>query len=354
MMENEVFCDADICIYGAGAMGRSLARKLQAINLPIKCFIDQRAAEHPEVDGLPCVSPSTVNKSFGTIILGVFNREASHAEIAASLEERGIKKIIPVTQLKKYWPDFHLESFWYSSDFQYSDHDAKVAKLAPFWSDEKSVELMNRLHRFRKSGSLSDHVEGSGFSDQYFCKDIAGWLGGENLVMIDCGAYDGDTIEAAVGHGISLSRVYCFEPSEENFKKLTDRVSRIKKPECILVNCATWSSSKTLLFSDDASESAKVSTEGQSVPAVAIDDYLAGKSFQFLKIDVEGADLETLKGAIVSLKTWRPSIAVSVYHRPGDLYEIPAFLTGILKDYRFYLRQHGESGFDTVLYAQPF
>jgi hypothetical protein len=72
-----------------------------------------------------------------------------------------------------------------------------------------------------------------------------------------------------------------------------------------------------------------------------------------LKLDIEGAELDALRGARELISRSRPRLAVCVYHKPEHLWEIPLFLREMCPWCDFYLRSHGHYGFDTVMYAVP-
>lgn len=80
---------------------------------------------------------------------------------------------------------------------------------------------------------------------------------------------------------------------------------------------------------------------------------LAGKRVTFLKLDIEGAEMEALRGAGQIIRTQKPKLAVSVYHRRDDIWRIPMLLLSYVPTYRFYLRVYSFTGKDTVLYAIP-
>jgi hypothetical protein len=94
---------------------------------------------------------------------------------------------------------------------------------------------------------------------------------------------------------------------------------------------------------------------GSTVTAVALDDVLVGWHPTFIKMDIEGSEVEALAGARRVILENRPSLAICVYHRPDHLWRIPLLLSrsADMIGYRYYLRAHGFNGFDTVLYASP-
>jgi hypothetical protein len=69
-------------------------------------------------------------------------------------------------------------------------------------------------------------------------------------------------------------------------------------------------------------------------------------------MDIEGAELEALKGARETIEKYHPGLAISVYHKPEDIWVIPQWINEI-GGYDFYLRPHAHSTFDTVCYAIP-
>ncbi len=78
---------------------------------------------------------------------------------------------------------------------------------------------------------------------------------------------------------------------------------------------------------------------------------MGGERATFIKLDVEGAELETLKGAERTIKEYKPRLAISIYHKPSDIYEIPELLMEYRSDYKFYIRHYTSYVWETVLYA---
>ena len=117
---------------------------------------------------------------------------------------------------------------------------------------------------------------------------------------------------------------------------------------------AAYSYRSILNFLAEGSASSAITVVGNiEVPAEALDEILSGSSLTFLKMDIEGGEPHALEGARRSLERHRPVVAVSAYHLQNHLWKIPAWLNGVLEDYKFYLRPHDVEVWDLVCYAVP-
>jgi FkbM family methyltransferase len=342
-------------IYGFGIAGRRIALHLKKIGHPPAAFIDRRAEPGQLIDGINCISPTDLkNSGIKQAILGVFNREASPKTIANLLTDFGVDVVVGHNQINEIFPGAVKRSFWFDPDLDHGKTKAELSNVSELLEDPQSKLTLQKVLKYRLSGRIEDHPDGDGIDKQYFQVNIPGWLRRERIGMIDCGAFDGDTIRSAIKLSPNIVRAICFEPDQQNFQFLVDTCSNQNKIACTLIPCATWSKTQKVFFEENSGESSKVSDSGvTATQAVAIDDLIASSKYEFIKVDVEGADLETLHGAIKSIQSQRPYIAVAVYHKPQDLWEIPLFLNSSLEKYSFYLRQHGENCIDTVLYCVP-
>ena len=157
----------------------------------------------------------------------------------------------------------------------------------------------------------------------------------------------------ALGGG--YKRIYAWEPDKVNLQELKKNVARYERTT--VVPCGMWSEKTELTFIADASMASKIVEDGgqnvQKVPVDSIDNVCSGDKVTLIKMDVEGSELAALEGAVNVIKRDKPRLAICVYHKPEDMYEIPKWIKKTVPEYKLYLRQHEISEYETVLYAVP-
>lgn len=176
---------------------------------------------------------------------------------------------------------------------------------------------------------------------------------GEQEVFVDCGAFDGSTsIEFANWCQGEYDKIFMFEVDRYNIKLCKKNIINYRLKNCTLKECGVWNKKTQLRFREGSFTSSGLSKEGSiKVPVVDLDSILQNQKVTFIKMDIEGAELEAIKGAKKILMRCKPRLAISVYHRPEDIIEIPLLLWEIVPEYKFSLRQYRSSKRETVLYA---
>ena len=117
---------------------------------------------------------------------------------------------------------------------------------------------------------------------------------------------------------------------------------------------ALWDGEARLGLQAAGAASSVAPGDGRQVEAVALDSLVEAGELErvdFVKLDIEGAELPALKGAERTIRASRPRLAIAVYHHWGDLVEIPRWLARTAPEYRFALTHRSLHQFDTVLFA---
>ena len=122
---------------------------------------------------------------------------------------------------------------------------------------------------------------------------------------------------------------YCFEADPDIFEKLKDQVEEKNIENVYLYNVGCWDE-KTIHHFEQAGSGSSSITELDAdvdVKADKIDHVLKGKPVSIIKMDIEGAEQNALRGAEETIKTQRPKFAVSIYHSLEDFIKIPEIFT---------------------------
>lgn len=174
---------------------------------------------------------------------------------------------------------------------------------------------------------------------------------GAEEIMIDCGAFTGDTAMIFAQKNPNYKKIYAFEPDNNTFKLL---VENTKNLNIIPINKGVSSKSCTLSFDTQDNGCSAFNQCGKIKIEVEKIDNLLNQEQQpitFIKMDIEGSELEALKGASKTIKKYKPKLAICVYHRANDLIEIPRYIRSLHKDYKIFIRNHQMVPEDTILYA---
>ncbi|MBO5410328.1 MAG: FkbM family methyltransferase [Clostridia bacterium] len=161
----------------------------------------------------------------------------------------------------------------------------------------------------------------------------------ESEDYLDLGAYRGDTIKELLDYtGGKYSSIIALEPDRRTYKKLCDYAGSM--PYTTLLQNAIWSKDCVLNFNSAAGRQSSVNAKGEEINAVCIDSICAGKKVTYIKMDVEGAELEALEGGRKTISLQKPKLNLALYHRSEDVFRIPLAVYEINPDYEFHIRRH--------------
>lgn len=174
----------------------------------------------------------------------------------------------------------------------------------------------------------------------------------EHEIFVDGGCYDGENSRMFAEWAGSVQKtIFAFEPDENNFRKCKSVLERIDNVSYQLIPKGLWNSEAVLDFCASSNEGSRfVAGGGTCIPVTSLDAVIDGK-VTFIKMDIEGAEYEALKGAERLIREYKPKLAVSVYHKPEDIWELPGLILSFCPEYTFYLRHYSLSSEETVLYA---
>lgn len=177
--------------------------------------------------------------------------------------------------------------------------------------------------------------------------------------FVDAGCFDCSTDFAFSDWcGGEYSKIFAFEPDPENYLRCQPKAKQIR--DLVLLQAGVADKPGTAEFIAKGSFSSSLHIPGRdaemeqivTVPVTTIDEAVGSEIVGMIKMDIEGMELAALQGAEETLRRDKPLLALSVYHRPGDVIALMDYLNKIVPEYHFWLRHYtGPAAHETVLYA---
>ena len=340
-----------LVIVGAALEGQRLARVCVEQGIKIDAIVDDDPAKRDlVVAGLrvaPLQTLTELPKSTPVVI-------ASHRVLRAAqrLRDLGFNCVVPFAMLQVLAGDVFPAHMFYEDLLEdLWTHRAQYKALYERLADDWSRRVLECVIDFRRTLDPVMLLPVVREHDLYAPEGLFKFADDE--AYVDGGSYDGDTIRSFIErvHG-RFDAVYAFEPDPVTFAKLKANFS--DEPRIHPIHAGLYSHGGTLRFRDDASRGAIFAADGEiEMPVTTIDDVLGKRRLTYVKMNIEGAEIDALQGGRNAIRRWRPRLALSAYHRASDLWRIPQVVLELDPDYRLYLRQHDGGIIETVLYALP-
>jgi FkbM family methyltransferase len=347
----------DLILFGAGHFGRRTLSGLRKAGIGPAAFVDNDTRLwNTSVEGLGVLAPEVAAQRYGeqsTFVITIWRGEGPDrmAQREAQLRSLGCRYV--TTFLPLFWKYAEVFLPHYPADLPHKVHQQadEVRRASHLWSDDASRSEYLAQVRWRLLGdfALPAPVEHTTYFPLELCPLT------DHEVFVDCGAYDGDSIRSFLEQTKrAFQRVYSFEPDPANFRKLEEEVSLRPERESIQLQCAAvGAQSGTVTFSGDGNEASSVGKGEMVVNCVALDEALSGAQPTYLKMDIEGAELDALNGARGIIQRHSPVLAICSYHVQNHLWKIPLLIQSINPNYSFFLHPHLLEGWDLVCYAIP-
>lgn len=332
----------DIMIWGAGNTTELNKTTIMEEHLVPAYFVDSDCKKWGNLKwGVEIISPDEISKRCSNPMVLISSANAKTCrEIAEWLDGAGITNNHMIDAV-----------IW-------GRHSEELLSVYHMLDSQDSRELFAEIIRSRMEGKeipekyVSDH--------QYFAnRDFK--LRDSNEIFVDCGAYVGDTIEQYLDRKEGVfGEIYAFEPEEGNYHALSKRTERLKDEWNIadnrmhVIRSAVGKEDGRLFVANEAGGlAAKVSDDvsEQEIPVYGIDSFFQDIPVGFLKADVEGYELDILKGAAATIRKHKPLLAICIYHQSSDLYKIPLLIKELHENYQINIAHHYYNYTETVLYA---
>ena len=348
-----------LLVVGAAALPRKVARAVSAAGGRVVAHVEFDARLWGgQADGVPVLSLDDALALTGPdplVIVGIWSPNHIYARTRAWLASRGIQRVLPVNAA------FWLYGELIGPHYQFGDPQTYVLGRETIMAVHDALHDGESKRQFAGSLAWRLLLDPELFPAPeprriYF--DPALCRLPEDCVVADIGAYAGDTLDVfLLWQGRQFGRFLAYEPDPLSFARLqayhaalpADVAARIT-----CVNAAMGAEAGMLRFTPTGTPGTMSAADGTvEVPCLTLDAALAGGRVDYIKLDVEGSEPQVLAGAQGAIARWRPSLGISVYHAPQDIFAIPAWVMARVADYRFHVRAHDHDGIDLVFYAIP-
>ena len=215
----------------------------------------------------------------------------------------------------------------------FEDNKEKFEFVYDHLADEESKSVYQSVINFKISGKVDYLYNSTEYDKNRIYKDILKL--NKDDIIVDMGAYDGDTVKEFTDFTGGCRHIYALEPDEKNFRKLVKNTSGCKG--VTLYNIGAWNRKDTLLFSKKAGRNSSLSDNGTPVAVADIDSLIDGE-VTMLKMDIEGAELKALEGCEKTIKRYSPKLYICAYHRNEDMFALPMKILEYNPNYKIYFR----------------
>lgn len=237
----------------------------------------------------------------------------------------------------------------------FSDREVKgrLENVMSYLADEKSCKVLLACIDYRtKRTPIPSELFSE--NDQYFVSELIHLKDGE--IFVDGGAYTGDTIQQLLDEAkkqkVNIGKIYAFEPEENNYSLLSKFYG--KRSNIKLIQQGLSDKNEVLLFNASGVTARIVDDEENATDKIKVmnlDSFEECKDVSFIKMDIEGAEWDALRGARELIVRNKPKLAICLYHSDRDMIRLIELVHELVPEYKLYVRHHSKSNVETVLYA---
>lgn len=360
--------NANIAIFGSGVVGRGILSDIKKYrpDVKVKCFIDTYNTGN--VEGIDILPFSRVDE-LKDIDLVVGSTRRDYSLVMNIFQYYGIN----------FLPEERFIEYHYRNPHSPLT-DENLDKILDIFNDEADKELFRLIFSSRiclvndgmvdyayKNHGLRLYYNARNIYKQYVDRIVRDKIN----VIYDLGFFDGRNFLAFKKLIPNLKKIYAFEAiydlaknpamdailKRENIVEIIETAIADKDTQAVFALDTTLLSGSMLKDISTKKFNSKIYNElERKVNVTTIDNYIKRNDIlppNLIKMDIEGAELPALEGAIKTIQKYRPQLAISIYHTDNDFINIPLYLSKNLENYSFGLGHYSYKNSETVLYAIP-
>ena len=352
--------DKPLVFYGAGNLGRMAKVYCDRLGIKIEAVVDQQAEQHrqdPFWQGVTLLPPEDVPlqlKHSSLLAICVANTVFSHLQ--ETLTEQGWQDVVHFYDISEAYRDKHpLSNGWFCAQLS-TEEAEQISTVMEQWNDPQSraYHLQFIAWRHLRQDWLFAGAEMQP-ENRYLIPEVKSVVH-QQEVIADIGAHQGETslllLDAFNYHYKSL---WIFEPDPENLSLIESKLAKLisrDRDQVHLYGTALSNVSGMRQFFAGAGYACQLSEIGDTSLSVKTFDAF-DVPVTFMKLHLEGEELNVLQGAEKTLRKHRPIVTSTAYHNRLGLYKMAAWLMKTLDNYQFFFRLHSGCGTGAVIYAIP-
>lgn len=355
-----LFRSQPILLYGAGNLGKKLHACLVQNGIQPLGFIDRNAERCtvPAPAFLPDAEELRPYRDAVVILAGLFGRTQDVA-IRKTLQKIGFTHIYALHEID--WNAIESRTFlshMFIGSYDPADlprDEQQIRAAYELFSTEEGRDFFLAALTAYHAHDVTRFSQPLALEGQYLAADVPEQMDYRRL--IDCGAYDGDTLRSILQSGREIEAYAAFEPQGDLCARIQTYIrERTEIREAHILPLGVSDCYEQLRFTKitDGRSAAKVDPAGAAVlPCAPLDGVLRGFRPTMIKMDIEGMEPRALAGAAEIIRQHRPQLAICVYHDISHLWSIPLQIKKLYEGYRLYIRNYQFMGLETVVYAVP-
>ena len=315
-----------IVVYGMGNGADKLFERLALIGVSVSdIFASDGFVRGHYFRGMRVKSFSEIKEAYSDFVI-LLSFASNRSEVLEMLSQID-------AEYDMYIPDMPVSGDEYFDKDFYNTHYEQILCAISALSDEESRRKFASIVNFKLFGRMKFLEECADTKDEIY----AALPCGEIVSYLDVGAYNGDTVREAKQYFSSLKRAVAIEPDPKTYKRLLRYAEGEEEIELLTVNAAALDKDGEGSFLTGGNRNSSVNStasfkhQSNLISYVTVDSL--GEAPDFIKYDVEGAELAALEGSRQTISDHRPALLISLYHRSEDIF---ALINYMKQNYPFY------------------
>ena len=307
-----------VVLFGSGNLGRKAVGALQEIGVTPLAFSDNNQKRWgTALENTPILPPKEAAALYGSnavFLVTIWNEFHWFCETKQQLTGYGCDSVIPYSFLHWRFPDTFLPCLLNDLPNKlYRERDL-ILKAADIWADPASRDLFEANIRLRALGEF-DGIPGRSVENTYLPLDLIQLSASDRF--LDCGATGGEMLRDLINKRGEEFALFCaLEADNISFPTLEtcrDSLSTNLQTKLRLYNCAVGAERQVVRFAHSGLTGSRISEEGLPVECFPIDDLFVDSHLTFIKMDIEGAEWDSLLATPDELLASIPQITMEMH-----------------------------------------